>query len=238
MNTRTSAAVLAAALLLAGCAKQAEAPAASPSPSGLTEDQKTLYAMGAMLGGNVALLKLGDAQLEQVVAGLRDAAKGAPLKVEPQSQQMQIQQLFQAKQLEAAQAEKAKGKAYAESAAKEPGAETLPGGMIYRSLSPGKGASPKATDTVSVHYTGTFVDGKVFDSSVQRGQPAEFTVGGVIPCWRDGVQRMKVGEKAKLVCPSDTAYGDQGRGQQMPGGATLVFEVELLGIKPGGRAGK
>ena len=119
-------------------------------------------------------------------AGMRDAAKGAKLQVEPQSQQMQIQQLVQAKQLEAAQDERTKGKAYAESAAKEEGAVTLPSGLVYRTLQPGKGANPKATDVVTVHYTGTLVSGEVFDSSVQRGQPAEFTVGGVIPCWRDG----------------------------------------------------
>jgi FKBP-type peptidyl-prolyl cis-trans isomerase FkpA len=238
MSTRTTVVVLAAALAAGACADKGAAPVASPSPSpsGLSEDQKTLYAMGAMLGGNLAMLKLGDAQLDQVIAGLRDAAKGAKLEVEPQAQQMQIQQLFQAKQLEAAQGEKTKGKAYQESASKEEGAVTLPNGMVYRTLSPGKGQSPKATDTVRVHYTGTFVDGKVFDSSVQRGQPAEFQVGQVITCWREGVQRMKVGEKAKLVCPSDTAYGDQGR-PQIPGGSTLIFEVELLGIASG-RAGK
>lgn len=238
MSTRTTTAVLLGALLCGACAGKNEAPAASPSPSGMSEDQKTLYAIGAMMGGNLALLKLQDAQLDQIAAGLRDAAKGAKLEVEPQTYQMQIQQLFQAKQLEAAQAEKAKGKAYAEAAAKEAGAETLPSGLVYRTLSPGNGPSPKASDVVSVHYTGTFVDGKEFDSSVKRGQPAEFPVGGVIRCWSEGVQRMKVGEKAKLVCPSDIAYGDQGRGPQMPGGATLVFEVELLAIKPGPKAGK
>ncbi len=238
MRTRTTAVVLAAALVAGACAGKSEAPAPSPSPSpsGMSEDQKTLYAIGAMLGTQVALLKLGDAQLEHVAAGMRDAAKGAKLQVEPQSQQMQIQQLVQAKQLEAAQDERTKGKAYAESAAKEEGAVTLPSGLVYRTLQPGKGANPKATDVVTVHYTGTLVSGEVFDSSVQRGQPAEFTVGGVIPCWRDGVQRMKVGEKAKLVCPPDTAYGDRGN-QRIPGGATLVFEVELLGVRAG-RGGK
>ena len=99
-------------------------------------------------------------------------------------------------------------------------------------MKPGTGASPKASDVVSVHYHGTLPDGKVFDSSVQRGQPAEFAVNQVIPCWTEGVQHMKVGEKAKLVCPSDIAYGDAGTPDgTIPPGATLVFEVELLGIK-------
>ena len=91
-----------------------------------------------------------------------------------------------------------------------PGAVKTDSGLIYKTLTPGTGASPKATDTVSVHYHGTLTDGKVFDSSVQRGQPAEFALNQVIPCWTEGVQKMKVGEKAKLVCPSDIAYGDTG----------------------------
>lgn len=236
--TAMFAAVLAAAVLGAACQKGA--PAASPSPStdAMSDEQKTLYALGAALGHNVVPLKLSDAQLDTLAQGVRDAAKGATLKADPQTYQSQIQQLFQAKQAEAAQAEKARGKAFAETAAKEEGAVTLPSGLVYRTLKPGTGANPKATDIVKVHYTGTFVDGKEFDSSVKRGQPVEFPLGGVIPCWTEGVQRMKVGEKAKLVCPSEIAYGDQGRGPQMPGGATLVFEVELLGAKPAPAAPK
>jgi FKBP-type peptidyl-prolyl cis-trans isomerase FkpA len=231
MSTRKLTAVLAAAFV--GVACQQGGPAASPSPSteAMSDEQKTVYALGAALGHNVAPLKLNDAQLDTLAAGVRDAAKGATLKADPQEYQTQIQQLFQAKQAEAAQAEKARGKAYAETAAKEAGAVTLPSGLVYRTLQPGTGASPKATDIVTVHYTGTFVDGKEFDSSVKRGQPAEFQLNGVIRCWTEGVQRMRVGEKAKFVCPSEIAYGDQGRGPQMPGGATLVFEVELLGAK-------
>lgn len=240
MSTRKFTAVFAAALAAAavGTACQKGAPAASPSPSAdsLSEEQKTVYALGAALGHNVAPLKLGDEQLEMLATGLRDAAKGATLKAEPQAYQAQIQQLFQARQAEAAQTEKARGKTYAEGAAKEDGAVTLPSGLVYRTLKPGSGVSPKATDVVKVHYQGSFVDGKVFDSSVQRSEPVEFPLNGVIPCWTEGVQRMKVGEKAKLVCPSDIAYGDQGRGAQLPGGATLVFEVELLGAKPGAPA--
>ena len=89
-----------------------------------------------------------------------------------------------------------------------------------------------ATDSVRVHYVGTLVDGKEFDSSVKRGQPAEFPLNQVIPCWTEGLQRMRVGGKARLVCPSSIAYGAQGRPPVIPGGATLVFEVELLGIEP------
>jgi FKBP-type peptidyl-prolyl cis-trans isomerase len=114
-------------------------------------------------------------------------------------------------------------------AAKEPGAKAFPSGLVYKEIKAGTGASPKPEDTVKVHYTGTFPDGKVFDSSVQRGQPAEFPLRGVIPCWTEGIPKMKVGGKARLTCPASIAYGEQGR-PGIPGGATLIFEVELLEI--------
>ena len=123
-----------------------------------------------------------------------------------------------------------KAVAYLETAAAEEGAQLSESGLVYRTLKPGDGPSPSATDTVNVHYHGTFPDGKVFDSSRDRGEPIEFPLKGVIPCWTEGVQKMKVGETARLVCPSDIAYGDAGR-PGIPGGSTLVFEVELLGIK-------
>jgi len=116
-------------------------------------------------------------------------------------------------------------------AAQEPGAATTPSGLIYRSLKEGKGPSPQATDTVRVHYRGTFPDGREFDSSYKRGQPATFPLNRVIKCWTEGVQRIKVGGKAKLTCPAAIAYGDRGAGGEIPPGATLQFEVELLGIE-------
>ena len=102
-------------------------------------------------------------------------------------------------------------------------------GLVYKSLKDGKGPQPAATDVVKVHYRGTFPDGKEFDSSYQRGQPAEFPLNGVIECWTEGLQKMKVGGTAQLVCPSDIAYGDQGR-PGIPPRATLTFDVELLDI--------
>jgi FKBP-type peptidyl-prolyl cis-trans isomerase len=127
--------------------------------------------------------------------------------------------------------QKEKSKEFLEKAAKEKGAEKTASGLIYLPLKEGSGAQPKETDTVKVHYTGTLTDGKVFDSSVQRGEPAEFQLNQVIKCWTEGVAKMKVGGKAKLVCPSAIAYGDVGRPPTIAGGATLVFEVELLEIK-------
>lgn len=123
----------------------------------------------------------------------------------------------------------AHAQADAAAAAKEPGAVVTPSGLVYRSLKEGTGASPLATDLVKVHYRGSFPDGKEFDSSYARGKPAEFPLNGVIKCWTEAVQKMKVGGKAKLTCPSDIAYGPSGRGP-IPPNATLLFEVELLDI--------
>ena len=117
-----------------------------------------------------------------------------------------------------------------EAAAKEPGAVVSASGLVYRSLKDGLGASPKASDTVKVNYRGTFPDGKEFDSSYKRNQAIEFPLGNVIKCWTEGVQRMKVGGKAKLTCPSAIAYGERGAGGVIPANATLLFEVELLAI--------
>ena len=114
-------------------------------------------------------------------------------------------------------------------AAKEAGAVTSPSGLIYRSLKEGNGANQKATDDVRVHYRGTFPDGKEFDSSYARNQPAEFPLNRVIPCWTEGVQKMKPGGKAKLTCPPAIAYGERGAPGAIPPNATLQFEVELLG---------
>jgi FKBP-type peptidyl-prolyl cis-trans isomerase FkpA len=116
-------------------------------------------------------------------------------------------------------------------AAAEKGAVVTPSGLVFRSLKDGSGASPMATDTVKVHYKGTFPDGREFDSSYKRGEPTSFPLNRVIKCWTEGVQLIKTGGKAKLTCPSAIAYGERGAGGgEIPPNATLVFEVELLGI--------
>ncbi len=120
--------------------------------------------------------------------------------------------------------------AFLEKAAAEPGADKMPSGLIYRELKPGTGASPSATDTVTVQYRCTLTDGTEFDSSYKHDGPAKLPLNAVIPCWTEGVQKMKVGGKSKLVCPASIAYGPEGRPPVIPGGATLVFEIELLGI--------
>lgn len=129
-----------------------------------------------------------------------------------------------------AAAEKKAGEAVVAKAAAEPGAIKTPSGAVVTILRPGTGPSPKPTDKVKVHYHGTLTDGTVFDSSVQRGEPATFPVNGVIKCWTEGLQQLKVGGKARLVCPADTAYGDRGAPPRIKPGATLLFEVELLEV--------
>lgn len=110
--------------------------------------------------------------------------------------------------------------------------ETTASGLVYETIKDGSGAQPKATDTVRVHYRCWFPEsGKEFDSSIARGQPIDFPLNGVIPCWTEGVQKMKVGGKAKLTCPASIAYGSRGAGGVIPPNATLNFEVELLGVK-------
>jgi FKBP-type peptidyl-prolyl cis-trans isomerase FkpA len=230
MKSVSCAAALLALVLACACssgATNASGGAAGPK----TEDEKTLYALGLMLGGNVKMFALTPAELEMVRKGITDAATGAEPLVDIQTYGPKVQELARVRQGAAAEQEKQKAVSFEEEAAKEDGAVRLPSGLVYRTLKPGTGVSPAPADVVRVHYEGKLVDGSVFDSSVQRGTPAEFSLNQVIPCWTEGVARMKVGEKAKLVCPSSIAYGDQGRPPVIKGGATLVFEVELLEIK-------
>lgn len=116
-------------------------------------------------------------------------------------------------------------------AAKEPGAKVTASGLVMRTIKEGNGKQPTTSSTVNVHYKGTFPDGREFDSSYKRGEPIEFPLGGVIKCWTEGVALMKVGGRAKLTCPSSIAYGARGAGGVIPPHATLVFEVELLGVR-------
>ena len=159
-----------------------------------------------------------------------DAASGKTPEVDLQVYGPKVQQLAQSRMAAGAQAAQAQGQQFLDKAAQEQGAVKTPSGMVHTTLTPGTGPNPQRTDTVRVHYRGTLPDsGKEFDSSYSRGEPAEFPLRRVIPCWTEGVQKMKVGGKARLVCPSGLAYGDAGR-PSIPGGATLVFEVELLEI--------
>lgn len=196
-----------------------------------TEEQKTFYALGVLLNRSIASFQLSPAELESVKQGLSDAGTGKAPAVDMQVYGPKVQEL--AKSRRQAQAEKvsSSAKSFEEKAAREKGAVTNASGLVYLSQKEGTGKTPGPTSTVKVNYRGTLPDGKEFDSSYKRGTPAEFPLNGVIKCFSEGLQKMKVGGKAKLVCPSKIAYGDQGAGDAIPPGATLQFEIELLGIK-------
>ncbi len=212
--------VIVALLALSGC---------SSSPT--TDDQKAFYALGVHLNKQVSIFDLSSEELKYVQQGLSDASAGKKLAAEPEANMQKLGLLAQARMIRTTEKQKEISKPFLEKAAKEKGAQKTASGLIYTEIKAGTGAQPKAANVVKVHYTGTLVDGKEFDSSVKRGQPVDFPLGQVIPCWNEGVGMMKVGGKAKLVCPSELAYGDKGRPPVIPGGATLIFEVELLDVK-------
>ena len=194
------------------------------------DEQKTLYAVGVAISQSMIGLALSESELDIVKSGIADGALQRPLKVDMQSYGPKIAQFAQSRTALAADKEKKAGAGFLAKAAAEPGAKKTASGAIVTQMKAGSGASPKASDTVKVHYHGTMLDGTVFDSSVQRGQPATFPLTGVIKCWTEGVQEIKVGGKARLVCPADIAYGDRGSPPKIKPGATLIFEVELLEI--------
>src|SRR5262245_6605502 len=225
---RTTLSILLAGSFLAGAGIAAEA-AKPVTPT--TDDEKAVYALGLMLyARNLAAFEFAPGELAILEQALNDAAAGKDTGIKLEEWEPKVRALAQARAGKRAEKEKAKGKTYLEEAAKKPGAVKTTSGMIYQETTAGTGATPAATDSVKVHYRGTLLDGTEFDSSIKRGQPVEFSLNQVIPCWVEGIQKMKVGETAKLVCPSEIAYGDQGRPPTIPGGATLVFEVQLIDI--------
>jgi FKBP-type peptidyl-prolyl cis-trans isomerase FkpA len=230
MNTfkaRWSPLVLVVALGVVGC-KRSEP--AKPNLELKTEEDKALYALGLDIGKNISVFALQPPELELVQLGLKDSVTHGTPKVDLDTVRPQLVELARKRSQATAELEKQKGKAAVENAAKEPGAEQLPSGVVVKSLRPGTGASPTPADTVKVNYEGRLLDGTVFDSSYKRNQPASFPLKGVVPCWTQGLQKMKVGGKAQLTCPSEAAYGEHGHPPTIPGGATLVFDVELLEV--------
>ena len=220
---RTLAAALLVAFTLAPAVRAADVKLE-------TEDQKTLYALGLALSRNLGTFNLTADELATVEAGLADGLFAKEKKVDLEKYGAKIQELAQARAKVSADKEKEAAKPFLEKMAKEKGAKTLPSGVIFIEDKAGTGDAPKATDKVKVHYTGKLMDGTVFDSSVERGQPATFPLNQVIKCWTEGVQQMKPGGKAKLVCPADVAYGERGAPPKIKPGATLTFDVELLEI--------
>ena len=211
-------------LFLAGVAPAAQGPELK------SEDQKTFYALGLFLGQNLAGFTLTEAELELVKAGFTDSVLRRERKVDQQAYAAKVQELQRTRTTAAAATEKKSSQVFVDKAAAEKGATKTTSGLIISTIKAGTGPSPKATDSVRVHYHGTFTDGTVFDSSRDRGEPTIFALNGVIPCFSEGIRTMKVGGKSRLVCPADLAYGDRGAPPRIKPGATLVFEVELLEI--------
>ena len=209
----------------AGSAEDLGATAGVPE----TEDQKVLNALGQALAQNVVSAGLSAEDLAFVQRGLSDAVLGQDAVVELSEYGPKIQAFMEQQAAGAAERELAQATAFVEEQASTERAERTESGIVVQEITAGTGASPTADDTVQVHYHGTLRDGTVFDSSVDRGEPATFPLAGVIPCWTEGLQHISVGGKSRLVCPPDLAYGPQGP-PGIPGNAALVFEVELLEI--------
>lgn len=194
----------------------------------MTNDEKTIYALGLSIHKSLGQFDLSPAELELVKRAISDSAAGKP--VESLSEWgPHISDLAKVRSAQVAEKQRASSQTYLDKAAAEPGAKKTSTGLIYSELRAGTGPSPKPTDTVKVNYRGTLTDGTEFDSSYSRNEPASFSLNRVVPCWTEGLQLMKAGGKARLVCPGNLAYGDQGR-PGIPPGAALVFEVELLEV--------
>ncbi len=221
-------------LLTLACVAEAEqdpskeAPAAAPTA--LTEEEKTFYFLGTLTGRSLERFSLTEEEMAVVQRGIDDYRAGETITLDGQTYGGRLQQIATERAAQIASAEKAASQAFLDEQAARPGVEKLEGGLLIERISPGDGDQPTPANTVKVHYHGTLRDGKVFDSSVDRGQPFETPLTRVVPCWQRGVSAMKVGEKARLYCPSDLAYGDRGSPPTIPGGAALVFEVELIEV--------
>jgi FKBP-type peptidyl-prolyl cis-trans isomerase FkpA len=214
-------------LLSVGLLAQTPSPAPNPSASTMSDEQKTIYALGLAMQRSIQQFDLSPAELQVLLRAFADSAANTPA-IDIKEWGPKIQALEGARRAQVAVRAKAASAEYLVKAAGEPGVTKTPSGLIYRETVTGIGVSPTGRDRVRVHYRGTLVDGTVFDSSEGR-EPAVFSLAQVIPCWTEGVPLMKVGGKARLVCPSEIAYGDRGN-PGIPAGSALIFDLELLEI--------
>ena len=237
-----------ALLSLAAAASAAEPKADSKAPAAATakpaapaqpaqepgkpkaDPNLALNAIGLSIARSLEGFAFTPAEVDKVVAGIHEGLSGhEPKQKLDEKAQDNLRNFMQARMSELAEKEKAKGAAYLEAASKEKGAVTTASGAIVVPIKEGTGATPEATDTVKVHYVGKLVSGKKFDASRDHGdQPAQFPLNGVIKCWTEALQKMRVGGHAKVVCPSDIAYGERGSPPLIPGNAVLTFDIELL----------
>lgn len=214
------------ALSISACADAAKKEKEVP----MTPEQKALHSLGVLMSQNISSFQLTPEEAEFVKRGLGDGISGKVKPADVQADIAKLQELERTRVTAKNDKLASEGNAYLDKASKEAGATKTESGIVIKHTTPGNGPSPTATDQVKVHYEGRLIDGKIFDSSKQRGEPATFPLNGVIPCWTEGVQTMKVGGKAQLTCPPDLAYGPSGSPPTIPPQATLVFDVELLEI--------
>lgn len=200
-----------------------------------TDDQKAVYGLGAQIGedlkSRLGALGLTPEETDTLLAGINDQFAGKTrIDLKDPAQAGRFDNFRQQRMKSMASEETTASQAFVDAAAKESGAVKTESGLVYTEVQAGQGATPTPTDVVKVHYHGTLRDGSVFDSSRERGEPVEFPVNGVIPCWTEGLQKMKEGGKAKFVCPASIAYGDNGAPPRIKPGAALAFDVELISI--------
>lgn len=207
----------------------------APAPTKETVKERGSYALGVRIGEQIKV-QADEIDVAQLAAGLKDALAGKPkfTKEDVQAALTQLQQMMEskmeAKAKVAGEKNKREGEQFLAENKKKQGVTTLPNGLQYKVLKSGAGATPKKTDTVTVHYKGTLIDGTEFDSSFKRGQPATFQVNGVIKGWGEILQAMKVGDRWQVTIPSDLAYGERGAGQVIGPNSVLNFEIELLDV--------
>ena len=217
-------------LAFTACNADAAKDKAKVNAGPVTEEEKTLYAIGVYLSKQGEPFDFKPEEMVHVQKGFADGVAGNKPLVTIEDYIPKIQALQMARMQAASEKAAAEETAYVDKMVKESGGTKTASGMLIKHTQEGKGASPAATDEVSVNYAGRFTSGEEFDSSVKNGGPVTFPLNRVIPCWTEGLQAMKVGGKAQLVCPSGLAYGPNGKPPTIPGNSTLVFDVELLEI--------
>lgn len=215
------------------CAVSATARAAAPAAGPQTEEEKTAYAIGQIVGTNLKSFTFTKHEMQMVESGFAVGLAGTKPAIDVDSYRNKAQALQVARAGALVSKAKEAGKTFRDKAATEKDSETTATGIVITTLSAGSGAMPTTSDKVKVHYEGKLIDGTVFDSSIKRGEPATFALSGVVPCWTEALQHMKVGGKSRIICPAEVAYGDRGQPPTIPGGSTLVFNVELLDIVTG-----
>src|SRR5215216_981322 len=205
------------------------------SPQFKDQKDKVSYSIGMQIGFNLGRQKV-DINPDILAAGIRDAVAGKPQLTTDQVKEImaQFEKDMEAKQKQLGEKNKTDGAKFLEDNKKKPGVKTTASGLQYKVEKEGTGPQPKATDMVTVNYRGTLIDGTEFDSSYKRGQPATFPLNGVIKGWTEGLQLMKAGSKYQFFVPSNLAYGERAVSPEIGPNATLIFEVELLEVKPPG----